>query len=420
MKNLDKAMSEVAYAYDNVEFYHTLYENKGGRHEEVSAHADFIKLPYTFKVNYRKNFPKKTLAEGYTPAHPMITNSRSSGSTGERLITLEIGMYLLDRATTCAKINTSILEAFTKPARKIARYAAPNCSDVECANPNSRIEDRLLSDKTLVLPVYHDLMTTPATMLCRTIDEIEEYAPDLFYVDPTHFSFLLRSYKKQGKVPPLIPVMSAYTGATRCSKRQIAEYYPMDSYYGELLSSTEFGWVAMECTHGSLHVNDDSFFFEYIPNDIKSPIGTQFKELCITSIDQGASPHIRYRTGDIVTVKDTPCTCGSDRKVIVMEGKVSHFVIKDDQPAISPQEIDCFIGAPIWLDVYQLEQKSETDFDLKLIVNENYTENSESYFLDKLSEALATEIRVNICLVEYISSERSGKFQFVRGLHSNV
>ena len=420
MKNINNLIKEVEYAYNNVPFYHKLLNELSIKPSSINDFASFSVLPFTAKVDYRKHFPKGVLAEGFHPAHPMITSSRSSGSTGERLITIEIGMYLLQRAISCAEINENILSAFSKMGRKIARYAAPNCSDVECANPNSQIEDRLLADNTLVLPVYHDLMTTPHEMLIRTMDEIDEFKPDLFYVDPTHFAFLLRAYKKAGRRPPNIPVMVAYTGATRVSKRQIAEFYDMSTHYAELLSSTEFGWVAMECPHGHLHVNDDSFFFEYLPTDAVQSEDTQYRELCISSIDQGASPHLRYRTGDIVTMVEGQCECGSDRQRIIMDGKVSHFLTIDDQPVLSPQQIDALVGGPQWLDVYQLEQVNEEQYLFKMVVNDNYQKGDEQEFINKLAGALKRKISVDASVVDYIASERSGKFQFVRGMNHNV
>lgn len=420
MKNFPGVLKELSYSFDNVEFYQELFSSTGVDLTKINHPEDLELIPFTSKSDYRRNFPKGTLAKGFTLSHPMITSSRSSGSTGERLITLEIGMHLLSRAISCAKVNPAINTAFHSKGRKIARYAAPNCSDVECANPNSSIEDRILPDQTLVLPVYHDLMTTTQEMLDRTIEEINEYQPDLFYVDPTHFAFLLRHYKKRGLTPPDIPVMVAYTGATDCARRQIGEFYDMGAMYGELLSSTEFGWVAMECNHGHLHANDDSFFFEYVDVEFTSPLDNTYKELCISSIDQGASPHIRYRTGDIVSVAHGQCECGSTRARIVMEGKVSHFLVKDGQPFLSPQQVDKMIGGPAWLDLYQLEQVKENEFLLKIIANDSYQQGDESDFIERLKHVFNTDLQVNVSFVDYIASERSGKYQYVRGLDNNV
>ncbi|NQZ20717.1 MAG: phenylacetate--CoA ligase family protein [Colwellia sp.] len=420
MKNFQGVLKELEYSFENVEFYQELFYKTEVDINKIKTPDDLEQIPFTSKIDYRRSFPKGTLAKGFNLSHPMIASHRSSGSTGERLTTLEIGMHLLDRAISCAQINPSINNAFHKVGRKIARYAAPNCSDVECANPNSSIEDRILPDQTLVLPVYHDLLTTTEQMLDRTLEEINEYQPDLFYVDPTHFAFLLRHYKKRGLTPPNIPVMVAYTGATDCARRQIAEFYDMNSMYGELLSSTEFGWVAMECNHGHLHANDDSFFFEYVDVEFESPLENTFKELCISSIDQGASPHIRYRTGDVASVTEGPCDCGSDRVRFVMEGKFSQFLVKDGRPFISPQQVDKMIGGPAWLDLYQLEQVKDTEFLLKIIANDSYQQGDEAYFIEQLTDIYNTNLKVDVSFVDYIASERSGKYQFVRGLNNNV
>lgn len=420
MKNFQGILKELEYSFENVAFYKDLFEKSGIDVSSIKTPEDFEDVPFTSKVDYRRNFPKGTLAKGFTLAHPMMSSQRSSGSTGERLTTLEIGMHYLTRALTCAKINPIINEAFHRKGRKIARYAAPNCSDVECANPNSTIEDRILPDQTLVLPVYHDLITTTETMLDRTLEEIKEYDPDLFYVDPTHFAFLLRHYKKRGLTPPAIPVMVAYTGATECARRQIGEYYDMGQVYGELLSSTEFGWVAMECNHGHLHANDDSFYFEYVDVEFESPLDNTFKELAISSIDQGASPHLRYRTGDVVSVVPGQCECGSDRARIVMEGKFSQFLVKNGQPFLSPQQVDKLIGGPCWLDLYQIEQVKENEFLLKVIANETYQEGEINQFVEKLNAVYKTDLKVDVSFVDYIATERSGKYQYVRGLNNNV
>lgn len=412
-----RALEEVTYAHGNVEFYRALYDSNGIEPSEVKTLKDFENLPFTYKADYRRNFPKRTLAEGFSPKHPMITSSRSSGSAGERLVTLEIGLHLLSRALKCSEINPAVHAEFHRAGRKIARFAAPNCSDVECANPNSQMEDRLLSDKTLVLPVYHDLLTTSDDMVSQAIAEVFSYEPDLFYVDPTHFAFLLRGFKQRELVPPEIPVLLSYSCVTNCSRRQINEYFLDGNISAQLLSSTEFGWLGMECPHGHLHLNDESFYVEYLDLEEESVIGgEEFKELCVTSIDQGASPHIRYRTGDIVTLVDGVCACGSQRQRVNMEGKLGYFLRAKGEPIISQRQVDTMMGAPDWLDLYQLEQVSDGDLLLKMVVNENYKNDAERYFIDSLTDRMGSDITVNCSVVDYIATERSGKFQAVKGL----
>ena len=78
------------------------------------------------------------------------------------------------------------------------------------------------------------------------------------------------------------------------------------------------------------------------------------------------------------------------------------------------------IGGPDWLDFYQLEQVKETEFLLKIIANDAYQQGDEVYFVERLTETFNTNLKVDVSIVDYIASERSGKYQFVRGLHNNV
>jgi phenylacetate-CoA ligase len=415
MHNAAGFIKEVQYAYDNVSHYKRKLDGLGIDPKSITSKVDIERLPYTEKVDYRKNFPMGVLAKGFALNHPMLVKTQSSGTTGERLTTVEIGMLLLQRAMCCTGINKGISVAFNKKDRKICRYAAPNCSDVECANPNSVMEDRLLPDGTLVLPVYHDLMTTSPKMIDQAIEEILRYQPDLFYVDPTHFCFLLRHFKRKGVTPPVIPVVTSYSAATRVSKRQIMAYYSQQDHFAELVSSSEMGWFAMNCPHGNLHLNDDSFFFEFSQPDGQAAKAGEMAELCISSIDQGALPHMRYRTGDMVRYSETPCACGSKNRTMVMEGRLTHFITKDGQPHLSAQGVDALIGAPDWLDVYQLEQMTATDFALKMIVNDDYSTGLEAPLMAAFEEAMGMDIKVMTSVVDYIATERSGKFQAVKG-----
>lgn len=459
MKKIKKFVDEVTYAFKKVPYYGALLNDDVIAQIKANPEQALNLVPYSSKVDYRKNFPRGILAKGFSPQHPMVISSRSSGTTGERTITLELGMLLLQRALSTSKISAEIYKIMANKDRKIVRFAAPNCSDVECANPNSGMEDRLLPDNTLVLPVYHDLMTTPDRMLDKAIEEVETFKPDLFYVDPTHFAFLLLAYKKRGLTPPQIPVILSYTATTRSARRIINEFFP-PHLTAQLLSSTEFGWIAMECPHGHLHVNDDGFFPEFkaldllseketaeqvgftkensVPQhagiassdiqstDIKNAQHTHtspLKELCLTSLDKGACPHIRYTTGDIVSVVGESgeiCECGSDRQRMVVEGRISYFLKIHGRPVMSPQQVDAVVGAPQWLNFYQFEQIKDTEFALKLVVNQAYQEEAETAIVTALKNALEpatqTTIKIDTRIVEYISTERSGKFQAVKGV----
>ncbi len=407
--SFEKFKKELNYCYEKVPFYRKHLDGAGTHPSDIHNIADVMKLPYTEKKDYRKNFPLGVLAEGYKPNDIRLTRSQSSGTTGERLITVEVGMLLLNRAMKCARVNPAIEQAIFNHARKTCRYAAPNCSDVECANPNSTMEDRLLSDGTLVLPVYHDLLTTSDELIERALEETCNYQPDLYYIDPTHFAFLVRHARKRGISLPEAPVMGTYTSPTQYSRRQIAEAFDGKVALTQLLASSEMGWLALECPHGGLHLNTDSFFLEVIRAGRSAQPG-EVGELYITSLDNGALPHIRYKTADAVRLLEEACPCGNKLPLAVMEGRMMNFIKRQGRYIHSPYDIDQLVGAPDWLDQYQCHQLDEDNLVLKVIVNEHYQEGDEQAVLDRLREALGDSFSISAEKLSYIATERSGKF----------
>jgi phenylacetate-CoA ligase len=71
--------------------------------------------------------------------------------------------------------------------------------------------------------------------------------------------------------------------------------------------------VSFECWEapGYLHVNEGEFIVEVLDPASGRPVADgEHGELVVTNLGRTASPVIRYRTGDIVVRRLTPCPCG--------------------------------------------------------------------------------------------------------------
>jgi phenylacetate-CoA ligase len=76
-------------------------------------------------------------------------------------------------------------------------------------------------------------------------------------------------------------------------------------------ASMETGRIAFECTaHAGLHLNADQVILECL-SKADSGDGTSGGEVVITCLQAFAMPFIRYRLGDITTLRTEPCPCGS-------------------------------------------------------------------------------------------------------------
>lgn len=86
---------------------------------------------------------------------------------------------------------------------------------------------------------------------------------------------------------------------------------------------TEVGAYALHCEHQrqAIHVNESDFIIEVIDPVDEQPVQVgEVGEMVLTNLGRSCSPGIRFRTGDLVRLVRTPCTCG--RTFALLEGGV--------------------------------------------------------------------------------------------------
>ncbi len=84
----------------------------------------------------------------------------------------------------------------------------------------------------------------------------------------------------------------------------------------EIYKCTE-GPIAITCSHGSLHINEDLVLVETL-NDDGTPTrpGEPCRKLIVTDLHRQVQPIIRYELNDIITISPHRCPCGSPFRVI--------------------------------------------------------------------------------------------------------
>jgi phenylacetate-CoA ligase len=408
----DQALEELATAYERVPFFGAHLDQAGLKPQDIRTPADFRRVPPTRKADYRRNFPAGVLMRGTALSDPFVFPSRSSGTAGDRLLTATHSFSLAERLVSATEVNPLMLAVFgrARPAR-ICRYAPPNCSDVECALPSTTTESRTLPDGTLVLPVAHDLLTTPAAMLDQAAEELGTYRPHWLYVDPTHLAFLVRALTERGIRPPAGcgGIVLTYNLVTAAARRQIEEFFGAGVVVAEVSSMSELGWLGMECPTGSLHLNTGSFYLELLDGDQPCPPG-EFGELVVTSLGDQISPHIRYRTGDLYRHVPGECPCGHPAPRAEHHGRGRDTLRDGDRSMLTARQLDALVGPADWLDCYQLRQTGD-EFLLRYVPSTaaGAATGAAAQLRDRLRAALGDRARVSVAPVPYIESERSGK-----------
>ncbi|UCF34157.1 MAG: phenylacetate--CoA ligase family protein, partial [Phycisphaerales bacterium] len=173
--------------------------------------------------------------------------------------------------------------------------------------------------------------------------------------------------------------------------------------------SREVGPVAMECPHGSLHVNAADLIVE-----IDEPDGSGVGELLVTQLNNVAFPFIRYRMGDLAAMVRRSCPCG--RQLPVLEklmGRVSDHIVAPDGTLIhgewfthlfyDVEGVALFTFRQTGREGYVFEVQQDSGFDAPAF------ERAVKVAQNKLGPAAKIEVK----FVERFEASPSGKHRFV-------
>ncbi len=95
----------------------------------------------------------------------------------------------------------------------------------------------------------------------------------------------------------------------------VAQRKRFEAFFGcrvaDVYNCTEVGPVAVQCSHGSMHVDATSMIVECLQPDGSAAEDGEPGELVLTSLHNRVFPLIRYRIGDSGLLSSEPCGCRS-------------------------------------------------------------------------------------------------------------
>lgn len=221
----------------------------------------------------------------FTPQLNGVTVGLSSGTSGNR------GLFLVGQQEQAKWAGVILAKALPGPlwsTHRIAFFLRVN-SNLYTAVNRRRIQFAFFD---LQLPLEEH------------VARLNEYQPTVL-VAPASMLRMLANAKSQGKlrISP-IKVISVAEVLDPLDRVYIEEAF--GQLVHQIYQCTE-GLLAVTCSHGTLHVNEDLVVLE------KEYLDEQKERFfpIITDFSRTTQPIIRYRLNDILTEKQTPCPCGS-------------------------------------------------------------------------------------------------------------
>ena len=181
-------------------------------------------------------------------------------------------------------------------------------------------------------------------------------------------------------------------------------------------SMHECSAMISQCEQGSLHLVEDFAFMEVVdeygnPATEGSLVGTSYYNYSM--------PLIRYNTRDLVTLSEGPCPCGRPfRKVEEIHGKACDHIVTPDGRilgAVMSHSVDRAKGVI----VSQCVQDAPDHITVRLVVDTDYDEASQTALEDGLRKRLGNEMRIDYEIVDELEKTQGGKTPFIKSIIGN-
>lgn len=371
----------VQFAYENAPYYKRSFDEAGVKPEDIQTLADIQKLPFIDKTTQRDtqgvgSFLGELCA---VPEEEVIFISTSSGSTG---------------VPTMSPFTKKDFDEFQDAESRWFWQIGMRPKDryVHALNFSLYVggPDVIGAQNLGALCIWGG--TLPSE---RLLYVLKTYQPTIIWTSPSYAWHLGETAIKNGIDPKKdlaiekIIVAGELGGSIDSTRKAIEDLWGAEvfDFYG---LSDIFGACAAMCeAKDGLHIAEDHILVETI--DLKTgeilPPG-EVGELVYTTLRKHARPLLRFRTGDIGWIDNTPCSCGRTHGRIHINGR------KDDMFIVSavnvfPSDIEAVIRDIKGITGEYLVRIFEKDYTCKYSVEiERNADNAEP---DERIEALVSD-----------------------------
>ncbi|HDL90011.1 MAG TPA: phenylacetate--CoA ligase family protein [Thermodesulforhabdus norvegica] len=313
---LERLQATLNRVYKNVAFYKKRFREIGFVPEDDLTDLDDIKrLPFTSSEDVSNSYPYEMFA---VPLREVVRVHSSSGTmvnprvVGYTRQDLKTWSNLVARILTSAGVTADDVIQITFGYGMLTgglgiHYGAELIGASVLPTSTGRTERQIKIMKDFRTTV---LVSTPSYALVIA-DRMDELG-----VDPKTLS--------------LKYVVCAGEPWTEEMRQEIQErlFALVTDNYG--ISEVIGPGVAGECLErAGMHIQEDHFLAEVIDPSSGEPVPPgELGELVLTTLTKEAFPVIRYRTGDLCRIIETPCACGRTfRRISRIEGRSDQVVV---------------------------------------------------------------------------------------------
>ena len=397
LERLREFLQDVAL---RVPYYRDLFARIGFSASNVQSLADLERLPFLTKSVIRAN------TEALKHAHARgLARFNTGGSSGEPLIFF---------------IGTKRVSHDVAAKWRATRWWGVDIGDPEIVVWGSPIElgkqdrikyvrDKLL--RTRLLPAFE----MSETKLDQFIATIRSVKPRMLFGYPSALTHIARHAEKRGVAMTDLGIKVAFVTSERLYDDQRAS---IGRVFGCKVANgyggRDAGFIAHECPAGGMHLTADDIVVEIVDEQGKVLSPGVAGEIVVTHLSTNDFPFIRYRTGDIGVLGNTPCSCGRGLPLLQdIQGRSTDFVVAANGTVMHGLSLIYILRDLSGVKSFKVIQESRALTRVLLETEAGFASEAVDQIIGGFKQRLGAEVSVLVEIVDHIPAEKSGKFRYI-------
>ena len=399
-----KLKSVLVNAGARVPFYRQRFRQIGFEPRNLASIEEFLRLPIYVTKDEVRNNPSYFLADGCDRKH--LHWHRTGGSTGSPLA------FPTDGATETTSASSFVRALHWWGIDVGSRHA------MFWGSPRFITRTPIDRLRKYTLGIRHRLMNRKffanynlnTTNMRRYRELLERFQPEYVRgMASSLFLFARFMLENDLKLDRGRPVMVS----SACEQLFDWERDVIEAGFGAPVANSyglcELADIAYGAPCGNLHVMDEDVLLELVPIP-----GSIQKEIVATQLNNMSSPLIRYRTGDIASDLSHGCACGRGLQILEgLQGRAHDFIVAPDGRFVHGQFFTHLLVFEKGIVKYQVIQEEKDLLVVKLVIDGRYSRESESRFLNAVTDYLGAEVRIEFEYVESIALTDVGKHRWI-------
>lgn len=397
---LDRLRAFLADVGTHVPFYRQVFSEAGFDPAKMSRVADLQRLPFLTKPVIRANTDALRADDARG-----LARFNTGGSSGEPLI-----FFIGDERVThdvAAKWRATRWWDVDIGDREIVVWGSP--IELGAQDRVRQFRDALM--RTELMPAFE----MSETKLDGFVARIRARRPAMLFGYPSAISHIARHAKKRGIRLDDLGVRVVFVTSERLyddQRESIERLFgcPVANGYG----GRDAGFIAHQCPSGSMHITAEDIAVEIVDalGQVLPP--GQSGEIVVTHLATRDFPFIRYRTGDIGVLEDTPCACGRGLPVLKeIQGRSTDFVIALDGTVMHGLSLIYVLRDIPAVRAFKIIQETLTLTRVQVEPDEGFSDRDVVAIQSGLQARLGASVLIQVEQVAQVAAERSGKFRYV-------